>query len=76
MIKYKVTFEIENRMDDSLITDSSLNKKVLDKVLSAYHVLYKSYVKDMIIDGIELQYDDLDKIEVTHMKIEEVEEND
>lgn len=72
MVKYKVTFEIENRVGDSLLADSTVNKDLLNEKLQEYHVDYKKYVKQMVIDGIDHQHEDLDKIKVTDFKIEEV----
>ena len=71
MVKYKVTFEIENRVGDSLLADSTVNKDLLREKLQEYHVDYKKYVKQMVIDGIDHQHEDLDKIKVTDFRIEE-----
>ena len=75
MIKYKVTFEIENRVGDSLLADSTVNKDLLKEKLQEYHVDYKKYVQQMVIDGIEHQYEQyegFDRIKVTDFRIEEV----
>ena len=75
MIKYKVTFEITNRVGDSLFAGSSVNKDLLNEKLQEYRKDYKKYVEQMIFEGIEHQYDEyenFDKIKVTDFKIEEV----
>ena len=75
MVKYKVTFEIENRVGDSLLADSTVNKDLLREKLQEYHEDYKKYVQQMVIDGIEHQheqYEGFDRIKVKDFKIEEV----
>ena len=75
MVKYKVTFEITNRVGDSLMTDKNLDKELFKEKLKEYHVGYKKYVKQMVIDGIEHQYaeyENFDRIKVTDFKSEEI----
>ena len=55
MIRYKVSFEITNRVGDSLMADENLDKELFKEKLKEYHVDYKKYVKQMVIDGIEPQ---------------------
>ena len=69
MIKYKVSFEITNRVGDSLMADGIVNKDLLIEKLKEYQENYKGYVEQAINQGT-------DKIEVTDFRIEEVQEND
>ena len=69
MIKYKVTFEITNRVGDSLVGG---DRDLFEQKYNEYLEKYKDYVKEMVFEGIEHQYDDLDKIKVTDFKIEEI----
>ena len=65
MIKYKVSFEITNRVGDSLITDKNIDRELFKEKLKEYQEKYKGYVEQAINQGT-------DKIEVTDFKIEEV----
>ena len=69
MIKYKVSFEITNRVGDSLITDKNIDKELFKEKLKEYQEKYKDYVEQSINQGT-------DKIKVTDFRIEELEEND
>lgn len=71
MIKYKVMFEITNRVGDSLVGG---DRDLFEQKYNEYLEKYKVYVREMVFEGIEHQHENLDKIKVTNFKIEEVEE--
>lgn len=71
MIKYKVSFEITNRVGDSLVGG---DRDLFEQKYNEYLEKYKVYVTEMVFKGIEHQHENLDKIKVTDFKIEEVEE--
>lgn len=73
MIKYKVSFEITNRVGDSLVGG---DRDLFEQKYNEYLEKYKVYVTEMVFKGIEHQHENLDKIKVTDFRIEEVEEND
>ena len=72
MIKYKVTFEITNRVGDSLVGG---DRDLFEQKYNEYLDKYKDYVREMVFDGIEHQYEQyegFDRIKVTDFKIEEI----
>ena len=72
MIKYKVSFEITNRVGDSLV---EVDKDLFDQKYNEYLEKYKVYVKEMVFEGIENQQKAENRNKVTDFKIEVVEEN-
>ena len=73
MIKYKVSFEIKNRVGDSLVGG---DRDLFEQKYNEYLEKYKVYVTEMVFKGIEHQHENLDKIKVTDIKIEELEADD
>lgn len=67
MIKYKVSFEITNRVGDSLMADENLDQELFKEKLKEYQEKYKGYVEQAINQGTDI-------IKVTNFRIEEVEE--